>query len=173
MDTRWTQIATRVVAAAVLLGSVGCYRATFYRDPTVELGEEHDEWTDFFVFGLVGSEHFDVERFCPSGQVAQVKTGGNFGTGLVSAVTIGIYTPRKVYVTCTAGSESGSESGAEPGDATDEPASDESASSQRQLEIDLSGAGAPVRARLRYAASAVDLQIAPAGPTSWRLSPGS
>jgi hypothetical protein len=32
--------------------------------------------------------------------VARVRTGGNFATGLVSFVTIGIYTPRKVYVTC-------------------------------------------------------------------------
>jgi hypothetical protein len=34
--------------------------------------------------------------------VAQVQTGANFGTGLVSILTIGIYTPRKVYVTCAA-----------------------------------------------------------------------
>jgi hypothetical protein len=34
--------------------------------------------------------------------VAQVQTGANFATGLVSFLTIGIYTPRKVYVTCAA-----------------------------------------------------------------------
>jgi hypothetical protein len=32
-----------------------------------------------------------------------VVTGGNFGTGIVQFVTLGIYAPRKVYVTCAAG----------------------------------------------------------------------
>jgi hypothetical protein len=76
----------------------GCYKATFIQ-PKTAAGVEHDEWTDFFVFGLVGEERRDIAGYC-AGEVARVRTGGNFGTGLVSAVTIGIYTPRKVYVTC-------------------------------------------------------------------------
>lgn len=85
---------------AATLASTGCYRATFYRDASVSKGETHDEWTNFYVFGLVGDERVDVRPFCPGGEVAAVQTGGNFATGLVSVVTIGIYTPRKVYVTC-------------------------------------------------------------------------
>jgi hypothetical protein len=77
----------------------GCYKASFYRDPSVVRGREHDEWSDFFVFGTVGKQDYDVSQFCPA-EVAEVRTGGNFATGLVSVVTIGIYTPRKVYVTC-------------------------------------------------------------------------
>jgi hypothetical protein len=96
----------KVLLLAATLASSGCYRATFYRDPSVSKGETHDEWTNFYVFGLVGSEKVDVRPFCPGGDVAAVQTGGNFVTGLVSVVTIGIYTPRKVYVTCPASTPS-------------------------------------------------------------------
>lgn len=152
MTSRWTNITARVLATAVLFSSVGCYRATFYRDPKVQAGEEHDEWTDFFLFGLVGSEQFEIQRFCPAGQVAEVKTGANFGTAVVSLLTIGIYMPRKVYVTCAAGG---------------------AASVGRELELDLSQAGTPVRANLRLGSNEVVLNIDATGPTSWRLSPGA
>jgi hypothetical protein len=92
----------RGAALALLLLGSGCYKATFIRDPTVVRGLEYDEWVGFFVFGLVNEQSIDVYRFCPDGQVAQVQTGGNLGTTLVSALTLGIYTPRKVYVTCAA-----------------------------------------------------------------------
>src|SRR5690606_32710771 len=91
----------RLLASLVVLTCLtSCYRATFHRDPTVVKGETHEEWTDFFLFGLVGTEEFGVQEFCPDGNVAEVKTGGNFATGLVGVITIGIYTPRKVYVSC-------------------------------------------------------------------------
>lgn len=92
--------AAMLVAVAMSIGSTGCYKATFIRDPQVSRGVEHDELVHFFVFGLVGDPTIDVHQFCPDGKVAQVRTGANFGTGLVSLLTLGIYTPRKVYVTC-------------------------------------------------------------------------
>jgi len=92
-------LALLAVAGTALLES-GCYKATFI-DPNAVRGAEHDEWTDFFLFGLVGTEEYDVRQFC-RGPVAMVRTGANFGTGVVSLVTLGIYTPRKVYVTCAA-----------------------------------------------------------------------
>jgi hypothetical protein len=86
-------------ALMLLLGVSGCYKASFYQGSTVR-GTEHEEWTDFFVFGIVGHDTVDVREFCPSGQVAAVRSGGNFGTLLVSVVTLGMYTPHKVYVSC-------------------------------------------------------------------------
>lgn len=149
MNLRWTKLA---LLAAVLFSSAGCYRATFYKDPNVVVGEEHDEWSDFFVFGLVGTQHFEVERFCPGAQVAEVRTGGNVGTGVVSVLTMGIYTPRKVYVSCSAGS---------------------AATAERELELDVTAAGTPVRARLRSGTQQVGMNIEPTGATTWRLSPRS
>jgi hypothetical protein len=89
-------------AVAWLAVTAGCYKATFYRDPQVTSGDQHEAWTDFFLFGLVGSETVDVGRYCPPNSVAMVRTGANAGTGFISIITLGIYTPHKVYVTCAA-----------------------------------------------------------------------
>jgi hypothetical protein len=90
------------VAVAWLALTNGCYKATFYQDPHATSGTSHEEWTHFFLFGLVGHEVVDVRRYCPPRDVAMVRTGANAGTGFVSIITLGIYTPRKVYVTCAA-----------------------------------------------------------------------
>jgi hypothetical protein len=92
----------RGAVVGLLLFGTGCYKATFIRDPEAVRGVEHDAWVDYFIFGLVNDQTFDTHQFCPDGRIAQVQTGANFGTGLVSILTIGIYTPRKVYVTCAA-----------------------------------------------------------------------
>jgi hypothetical protein len=89
-------------AVGCLALTAGCYKATFYRDPQVTSGDRHEEWTNFYVFGLVGSEVIDIRRYCAPATVATVRTGANFGTGFVSVITLGIYTPHKVYVTCAA-----------------------------------------------------------------------
>jgi hypothetical protein len=88
--------------AWLMVQTAGCYKATFFRDPHVVRGEEHDQWTDFFLFGLAGKEEVDVRRYCPPDRVAEVRTGANVGTGVVSFLTLGTYTPRKIYVTCAA-----------------------------------------------------------------------
>ncbi|MFL5445964.1 MAG: Bor/Iss family lipoprotein [Myxococcales bacterium] len=90
------------IVLACLLGTAGCYKATFLRDTNAIRGVERDKWADFFLFGLVGEVTIDVAEFCPRGRVAEVQTGGNLGTGVIYALTLGIYTPRKVYVTCAA-----------------------------------------------------------------------
>lgn len=93
---------TLVLIATLAVTTSGCYKATFIRDPDVISGAEYEQWVPFFVFGLVGDPTIDVHQFCPDGRVALVRTGGNFGTELVGAITFGIYAPRKVYVTCAA-----------------------------------------------------------------------
>ncbi|MGZ6126161.1 MAG: Bor/Iss family lipoprotein [Myxococcales bacterium] len=90
----------RAAFLAALLGATGCYKATFIRDPNAVKGAEHDKWLDYWFWGLMNEQDIEVEQFCPDGGVAQVVTGGNFGTGIVSLLTLGIYAPRKVYVTC-------------------------------------------------------------------------
>jgi hypothetical protein len=89
-------------AVAWTIGITGCHKTTFYQDPRAFAGIHHEEWTDFFIFGLVGTEELDVREFCGNDEVAAVRTGSNFATGLVSVLTIGIYTPHKFYVTCAA-----------------------------------------------------------------------
>jgi Bor protein len=93
----------RVALLAVLLAGTACYKATFIRDPSAVKGVESDRWLDYWFWGLMNEQDINVRDFCPDGRVAQVVTGGNFGTGIVNLLTLGIYAPRKVYVTCAAG----------------------------------------------------------------------
>jgi hypothetical protein len=137
---------------AMLLCMSGCYKATFYKNASVVKGEEHEEWTDFFVFGAVGSEQIDVKKFCPTGEAAVIRTGGNVGTQLVGALTIGIYTPRKVYVTCAA---------------------DGPARSARRLELELSEHGEPLRGELTDGEERVPVVIEATGARAWRMSRGT
>lgn len=140
------------MTGALLLATSGCYKATFYKNPTAVKGEEHEEWTDFFVFGMVGSEQIDVKKFCANGDAAMIRTGGNVGTGLVGALTIGIYTPRKVYVTCTANG---------------------STRTARQLELQLSEQGEPVSGRVTEGDESSAVVIEQAGNRAWRMSRGT
>ena len=96
------RLRTTTLAMAIGLLLPGCWKATFYRDTHVVRGATHDRWSDFFIFGLIGRERFDVRDFCGSDDVAEVRTGANGGTTLVSVLTLGIYVPRKVYVSCAA-----------------------------------------------------------------------
>lgn len=146
------RIGTALLTGALLLATSGCYKATFYKNASAVKGEEHEEWTDFFVFGMVGSEQIDVKRFCSNGDAAVIRTGGNVGTGLVGALTIGIYTPRKVYVTCAANGP---------------------AQTARRLELDLSEQGEPVRGQVTEGDEHSPVVIEQAGNRAWRMSRGT
>lgn len=149
----WVRAAT---AALVCLGLSGCYKATFIRDAAAVRGEEHDQWSTFFLFGLIGTEEVDVKEFCPDGDAAVVRTGGNFGTGFVGAITLGIYTPRKVYVTCAKGGAA----------ETDVAASKQA----RRLELEVDETGRPVHGQLITGSDVRVVEIAAAGDRGWSLS---
>lgn len=93
--------ALRFASLAALFLLSGCYKATFVADARVpdDVEPTHEEWNDFFLFGTTGTANTDVRSHCPGG-AAVVRTGGNVGTTLLAIVTLGIYTPRKVYITC-------------------------------------------------------------------------
>ncbi len=117
---------TRRVLLALLLAiaASACYKATFITNPAAVKGQDHDQWNSFFLWGLVGQETLDVRQFCAGGQVAQVRTGANLLTGLVSAVTLGIYAPRMAYVWCAAGAPGLEPSGPRPANASVPPANE-------------------------------------------------
>lgn len=149
----WVRAAT---AALVCLSLSGCYKATFIRDAEAVRGEEHDQWTTFFLYGLIGTEEVDVKEFCPNGDVAVVRTGGNFGTGFVSAITLGIYTPRKVYVTCAKGGSATSFAG--------------DAAQALRLELEVDESGKPVAGQLFDGSTARPVNVASIGEQGWALS---
>jgi hypothetical protein len=89
-----------LVAATFALG--GCGFTYHFKSASTLRGEEHNEWASFFLFGIAGHYDVDVRDFCPNG-VHEITTGNNFVTWLISFVTIGIYTPRKVNIWCAGG----------------------------------------------------------------------
>jgi Bor protein len=56
-------------------------------------------WVATWLWGLVPAKELDMRASCPSG-VAVVETEQSFVNGLVAAVTLGIFTPQHVRVTC-------------------------------------------------------------------------
>ena len=61
---------------------------------------EH-EYVSTWFWGIVAAKPIDVRESCRSG-VAQVETEQSFLNGLVGVVTIGIYSPQRLRVTCAA-----------------------------------------------------------------------
>jgi hypothetical protein len=95
-----SRLTTALLVASMAL--TGCGYTYHFKNVDTMRGEEHNEWASFFLFGIVGDYELDVRDFCPNG-VHEITTGTNFLTWLVSTFTIGIYTPRKVNVWCSAG----------------------------------------------------------------------
>jgi hypothetical protein len=89
---------------AVLL--TGCYHQVVSTGLPAGETKVAKPWTATWVFGLVPATPIDVRAQCPNG-VAEVDTQMTFLNGLVSGLTLGIFTPRSVTVTCSgAGSAS-------------------------------------------------------------------
>jgi Bor protein len=90
----------RWLALALSIGlSTGCYHQVVDtgRAPG-KLAVEH--WfVSTWLWGLVPAKEIDVRRECPAG-IATIMTETSFVDGLVSVLTIGIYTPQHVRITC-------------------------------------------------------------------------
>jgi hypothetical protein len=97
---------TRFCVAALAFLLAGCYHATVETGRTPSTVTVEDQWADSWVYGLVPPSTINVAQGCPSG-VARVETQLSFLNQLVGILTLGIYTPMWVRVTCAQGSASG------------------------------------------------------------------
>ena len=88
--------------AATTLG--GCYHATVNTGITPGTRQVEDEWAAGWIAGLVPPETVNAMADCGRAGVARVETRQSFLNGLVSVLTIGIFTPMEISVTCGAGS---------------------------------------------------------------------
>lgn len=93
----------RWVSLALVVGSAtACYHQV------VNTGRPANEtmidvpWVRGWFWGLVAPKPIETKAQCPSG-VATVVTETSFANGLVSALTLGIYTPLHVRITCARG----------------------------------------------------------------------
>ncbi|MBV6522905.1 MAG: hypothetical protein MNPFHGCM_03055 [Gemmatimonadaceae bacterium] len=91
----------RTPFAVSLLALGACYHQVVETGLPAGTQTVSKPWTPTWIFGLVPATPIDVRSTCRSG-VAFVDTKMSFANGLVSGLTIGIFTPRSVVVTCAA-----------------------------------------------------------------------
>ena len=86
-----------LLLCSLALAACNAHRVTY--DTTLPRGPVHSEWTGHFVGGLIGHPEINVRKMCPAG-AAKIETFRSFGNGLIGVVTLGIYTPRTIRITC-------------------------------------------------------------------------
>ncbi len=83
--------------------SAGCFHATIETDLAPSNRRIENKWASGWILGLVPPPTVETAEQCPNG-VARVDTERSFLNQIVSILTIGIYTPMSIVVTCAAGS---------------------------------------------------------------------
>jgi len=81
------------------VGVSGCFRHV-YSQGNGGTVEKYDQWQHHFVVGLVNTPTVDVDSVCPNTKDFTVYERQTFLNGLVSGLTLGIYTPSKITVSC-------------------------------------------------------------------------
>lgn len=86
---------------AVVLATTACFHQSVQSglQPSSTIVEH--EYVSTWLWGIVAAEPIDVRQQCPTG-VAKVETEQSFMNGLVGVVTLGIYSPQRLRVTCAA-----------------------------------------------------------------------
>ena len=108
-----------LLAAGIAL--FGCYHATIDTELTPSTVTIEKSFAAAWIYGLVPPKAVATAEECPDG-VAKVETQLSFVNQLVSFLTIGIFTPMHIKVTCAMGSGTASTSSVTPDVAVDEDA---------------------------------------------------
>src|SRR5690348_3634977 len=96
---------TRLAKAAVVCGAVmlsACWHATIDTGlaPSNQVVEK--QWASAWIIGLVPPSTVETKAKCPHG-VSKVETQLSFVNQLVAFLTLDIYTPMSIKVTCAEG----------------------------------------------------------------------
>jgi hypothetical protein len=89
----------RAPLAVALFSSMACFHAVITTGRAESSTVVEKQWASSFVYGLVPPDPLEVESQCKSG-VAKVETQHSFLNALVAFLTIQIYTPIDIKVTC-------------------------------------------------------------------------
>lgn len=88
-----------LMLTVALVATAGCFHQVVQTGATPAPTTVEHAFVATWLWGLVPAEPIDVRKSCPSG-VATVETQQSFINGLVGALTLGLYTPQEVKVTC-------------------------------------------------------------------------
>lgn len=91
----------RSLGAASLIALGGCYHATVETGATPSTVIIDKSFASSWIYGLVPPSTVSTAAKCPDG-VAKVETQHTFLNQLVGFLTLGIYTPMQIRVTCAA-----------------------------------------------------------------------
>jgi hypothetical protein len=101
----------RALVLVLLLASItGCYAARVETGLPPSAKVVQQKWASSWIYGLVPPKTIRASTECKDG-VAIVETQLSFLNQVVSAVTLGIYTPMQIVVTCATGAATGMRDG--------------------------------------------------------------
>ena len=86
----------------LLAFTVACYHATIDTGLTPSTVTIEKPWANGWIYGLVPPSPVETAKKCPNG-VAKIDTQLSFANQLVDFLTLGIYTPMDIKVTCAQG----------------------------------------------------------------------
>lgn len=95
---RMKYVAPVLLACCLLL--TGCYQARMTTGKEASNTVVEKKWASSFIYGLVPAR-VDVSNECPNG-IASAERIFSFPNMLVNTLTLGIYLPQSVKVTCAA-----------------------------------------------------------------------
>jgi len=90
---------TAITLGAAFLLSLACYHATITTGATPSTQVIDKSWASSWIYGLVPPSTVETAAKCPGG-VATVETQLPFVNMVVGILTLGIYTPMQIKVTC-------------------------------------------------------------------------
>lgn len=92
----------RLVLVPVLVAAAGaCYHATVETGASPSNVTVEKAWASGWIYGLVPPSTVETASKCPNG-VARIETQVSFANQLVNFLTLGIYSPMEIKVTCAA-----------------------------------------------------------------------
>ena len=94
--------ARRFLTVAAFAACTACYHATIETSAAPSTQVIKRSFASGWIFGLVPPSTVQVSERCPHGP-AKVETQLSFVNQLVSFLTLYIYTPMEITVTCAAG----------------------------------------------------------------------
>lgn len=95
-----------VLASLLAVGATSaCFRQVVNTGQAAGSTVIQQSWVSTWVFGLVAAKPIDTRTMCPGG-VATVESQTSFVNGLAAGLTIGIWTPQTVRITCGSGTSS-------------------------------------------------------------------
>lgn len=89
----------RLPALGLLLCASACFHQVVQTGSTPSTTTVDKQFVSTWLWGLVPAQPIDVRQQCPTG-IAVVTTEQSFVNGFVSVLTLGIYTPQHVEITC-------------------------------------------------------------------------